>query len=181
VDRYHAGVYGYLRRQATARVGAVHVVLNMLTREGEDFSFVNLDGDMQPVEAWIEWPAIPGDAGRARLDKPDRIYVFDGEETVFYHPRRREAYRAVGAGVDMDPFWPAAWVREILNRPANKVEVLAREESAGRGRMLLREHAAPGRRLEPSFLGDFDRETEVVWDLATQRVHHPRRSTSSST
>jgi hypothetical protein len=41
--------------------------------------------------------------------------------------------------------------------------------------MLLREHAAPGRRLEPSFLGDFDRETEVVWDLATQRLLELRR------
>ena len=161
--------------QATAQAGAAHVVLEMLTREGEDFSFVNLDGDMQPVEAWLELPKTPGDSGRARLDKPDRIYVFDGAETVFYHPHRREAYRVVGAGVDMDVFWPAAWVREIQNRPAEGIEVLAHEESSDRGRILLREKAAPGRRLEPSFLGDFDRETEVVWDLATQRLLELRR------
>jgi hypothetical protein len=154
--------------QATARTNAVHVILRMLTREGEDFTFVNLGGELQPVEAWV-------DSGRARMDKPDRITVFDGKETVFYHPSRREAFRSAGSGIDTDLFWPAAWVREIQSRPGGEVEVLSRDTSGGRGRILLREKAAPGRRLAPSFLGDFDRETEVVWDLETQRLLGLRR------
>ena len=39
---------------ATERAGAVHLVVRMLGRDGEDFSFVNLKGEMTEVEAWIE-------------------------------------------------------------------------------------------------------------------------------
>jgi len=155
---------------ATSRANAAHVVLNMLTRQGEDFSYVNLDGELERVEAWVEWPLRPEDPGRARIDKLDRIYRFDGEETIFYHPKRNEAFRGAGRGVDLDLFWPAAWVRQIQNLPDDDVEVLAHEEKGGKGWLVLREKGASIAPLEPSFLGDFDRETEVEWDLKTERL-----------
>ena len=139
----------------------------MLGRDGEGFSFVNLKGEMTEVEAWIEWPGMPGDPGRARVAKHDRIRQFDGTETVLYFPGRNEAYRFEASGVNLELFWPAAWVRYIQNLPTPGVEIVSHDESAGRGRLLLRERGADTTPLEPSFLGGFDRETEIEWDLKT--------------
>ena len=161
--------------RATGDTGAVHLVMRMRTREGEDFSFVNLAGDMQKVEAWLQWPRLSGDPARARMEKGDRIYCFDGKETIFYHPRRREALRRPGPGVDFDLLWPAAWVKTIQNTPAGGVEVVTHDERGGRGRLVLREKGRSTEPLVPSFLGDFDRDTEVVWDLATHRLLGLRR------
>jgi hypothetical protein len=152
---------------ATEKAGAVHLVVRMLARDGEDFSFVNLDGEMSEVEAWIEWPRMPGDPGRARVEKRDRIRQFDGSATVVYFPGRNEAYRFESSGVNLELFWPAAWVRTIRNLPTPDVEIVSHEENAGRGRLLLRERGADTKPLEPSFLGGFDRETEIEWDLQT--------------
>jgi hypothetical protein len=170
--------YGTVLRsvvEATDRVEAVHVVMTVRGREGEDFSFVDPDGTPLRVEAWVELPRGPGESGRARLEKADRIYLFGPEETIAYHPERGEAYRGSGGSIDPELFWPAAWVRELQNRPTDDVELLEHEESQGLGRMVLRERGQdPGRR-RPAFLGEFDRETEVEWDLATQRLTGLRR------
>jgi len=152
---------------ATERAGAVHLVVRMLGRDGEDFSFVNLDGEMMKVEGWIEWPRMPGAPGRARVEKHDRMRQFDGAETVVYFPGRNEAYRFEASGVNLELFWPGAWVRYIQNFPTPGVEVVSHDESAGRGRLLLRERGADTSPLEPTFLGSFDRETEIEWDLKT--------------
>jgi hypothetical protein len=161
--------------QATDGARAVHIVLQMLTRQGEDFSYVNLEGQPQRVEVWIEWPQQPGDTGRARIDKTDRIYLFDGTDTLFYHPLRREVFKRKGGGVPRELFWPAAWVRQIRNRSNDDVEVVEHDELSTRGRLLIREQGAAVDPLEPSFLGDFDRETEVEWDPETNLLTGLRR------
>lgn len=161
--------------RATETARAVHLVLSVLTREGEDFGYVNLEGEPQEVEVWVEWPRQPGDPGRARIDKKDRIYVFDGSETVYYHPLRGEAFRQKGAGFGYELFWPAAWVRQIRNLSNDEVEVLAHDEAGGRGRLVLREKGTPVAPLRPSFLGEFDRETEIEWDLESNRLIDLRR------
>jgi hypothetical protein len=160
---------------ATDRIQAVHVVLRMLTREGEDFSYVNLGGEPERVEAWIEWPQGPGEPGRARMDKTDRIYNFDGTGTVFYHPKRNEAFQGRGRGIDHDLFWPAAWVRYLRSIPTGEVEVVEHYESGGKGSLVLRQKGAPVDGLDPSFLGDFDREIEVEWNTDTHLLTGLRR------
>jgi hypothetical protein len=161
--------------RATGEVGAAHIVLRVLAREGEDFSFVNLEGDPQEVEAWIQWPGPAGDPGRALINKGDRIYWFDGKETIAYHPQRREALRGEGRGVDLELFWPAAWVRRIQGAPAEDMEVIDHEEARGKGRLALRERGLPTSGRAPAFLAEFDRETEVEWDLGTRRLTGLRR------
>jgi len=161
--------------EATGEAGAVHMVLRMLTREGEDFPYVNLEGDLQEVEVWLQNPLQPGDRGRARVEKPDRIYCFDGKETIFYHPTRREATRGPGMYGGLDLFWPAGWVRQILHSPSPGVEVLEHVEADGTGRLVVREKGAEMGGRAPSSIGEFDRETEVVWDLATRRLAGLRR------
>jgi hypothetical protein len=154
--------------EATSQVNAVHVVVRMLTREGEDFTYVHTDGSPERVEAWVQWSRKPGEAGRMRIDKRDRIYSFDGTESIFFHPLRGEAYRGRGAGLNIDLFWPAAWVQQIRSLPAEGVEVLEHSEKDGRGHLLLREKGVDTGPRDAAFLGEFDRETEVEWDLQSR-------------
>jgi len=159
--------------QATGEVRAVHMVLHMLTRDGEDFGYVNLDGGtLRPVEVWLEAPGVAGDHGRARIEKADRAFTFDGDESILYLQRSREAYRSVG--FDSDLFWPAAWVRHLQHLPAEGVDVLDYAEQDGQGRLLLRARGVAMKPLEPAFFGQFDRETEIVWNLDTDRLQELR-------
>ncbi len=156
---------------ATGEAPAAHLVLSVRTRPGEDFPFVNVEGDLQKVEVWIREPVGAEARGRARVEKADRIYCFDGVETVFYQPRSREAYRAPGMYGGLDLFWPSAWVREIQSGLARGVQGVSLDERGGTRRLVLREKAAelhPSAR--PSFFQDFDRETEIEWDPSTHRL-----------
>ncbi len=159
---------------ATSGAGAVHMVLRMLTRDGEDFSFVNLEGDeLQLVEVWLQDPQGPNDSGRARLVKNDRVYDFDGEHALLYLPGRKEVYE--DTGFDSDLFRPGAWVRQLQHLPPVNVQVLAHERRGNEERMLLRASGVPTSPLEPSFFDQFDRETEVIWNVATNRLKDMRR------
>jgi len=160
--------------EATGGARAVHMVLRMLTRDGEDFSYVNLEGgELLPVEVWLQEPMGKDDAGRARLVKSDRIFNFDGREAVLYLPGPTEAYR--DAGFDRDLFRPGAWLRQLQHLPPVDIKVLAHERRSGEERLLLRARGVSTSPLEPSFFNQFDRETEVVWDVATRRLKGFRR------
>ncbi len=160
--------------QATGEVRAVHMVLRMLTREGEDFWYVNLETrELQPVGVWLEGPLEKGGVRRARVEKADRIYCFDGQQSVLYFRRQKEAYK--GIALDSRVFWPAEWVRRLQQLPPERVEVLAHDEKDGEGRLLLRAKGVPMAPLEPAFFHQFDRETEIVWDLETHRLKGVRR------
>jgi hypothetical protein len=159
--------------EATEGADAVHVVLRMRTRPGEDFSYVDPKGDFMRVAAWIESPL--GEGGRARIEKSDRAYSFDGSETVLYMTRSHEAYRTPGRAIDQNLFWPAAWIDQVRNLPKKGVEILRHEENGGVGLMVLKERGADTSPREPAFLGEFDRETELEWDPATKRLTALRR------
>jgi len=159
---------------ATGEADAVHVIMSVRTREGEDFLFVDPHGALMRVDAWVEWPRVAGAAGRLRIEKSDRIYSFDGARAVLYLPSRNEAYR-IGSGLNLELFWPAAWVRHLQSLPSKGVEVIDRRESERRGRLVLREAGAVIENREPAFLGEFDRETEVEWNLETERLTGLRR------
>jgi hypothetical protein len=158
---------------ATGAVPAVHVVLRVLSREGEDFDFVDLDAPAPlTYEAWIEMPG-DGRPGRARISKGDRVYAFDGTETITWHPPRNEASRTKGCALDLEQFWPAAWVRGI--RDSSSAVVREHREERGSGTLVLREPGVGVRGRAPAFLQEFDRETEITWALGTNRLTGLRR------
>jgi len=68
----------------TADAAAVHYVLHRLTREGEDFSFVDLAGPGLTVDVWVEAPGSTGDPVRFRKGKSDRVVAYDGKSTVLH-------------------------------------------------------------------------------------------------
>jgi hypothetical protein len=159
---------------ATGNAEAVHVVLSARTREGEDFAYVQVDGAMQRIEAWLENPHhAPG--GRARIQKDDRVYVFDGRETTRYLRRGNEALRFAGGGVEAEAFWPAGWVQLVAKAAPSSVQVLAQGDEGDTARVLVFEKGVSSAPLPPSFLHEFDRETELVWDRRSERLLSMRR------
>ena len=154
----------------TGAARAVHMVMQTLGREGEDYGFVNLGGTPLRMELYVVAPRGEKDRGEFRIEKPDRLTVFDGKEFVHFFKARNEAMRSEPGGLTSAGYWPANWIRNIQQLSADKAELLVRQEKAGRGRIVFREKGVDTRPLAPSFLGDFDRETEIVWDLATGRL-----------
>jgi hypothetical protein len=155
---------------ATGAARGVHLVMQTLGRGGEDFSFVNIGGTPLRMEMYIVAPHGEKDRGAFRIEKADRLTVFDGKAFVHYFKARNEAMKSEPAGLTSAGYWPANWIRNIQQISADKAQLFLREKNDGRGRIVLGEKGVDTRPLAPSFLGDFDRETEIVWDLATGRL-----------
>jgi hypothetical protein len=66
-------------------------------------------------------------------------------------------------------------VRHLRQLPTAGVEIVSREENAGRGRLVIRERGVETGPRQPVFLGEFDRETEVEWDLETHLLQGLKR------
>jgi hypothetical protein len=162
--------------RASGSAAAVHIVMRVRSRAGEDFEFVDLSAEPRTYEAWIEMPGGDGEPGRARVSKGDRISACDGRETITFHPPRGEAFRSPGCAVRVETFWPAAWVSRL--RAAAQVagtEVRENTEGPDEGRLVLREPGIAVEGREKAFLDEFDRETEITWSPGTRRLTGLRR------
>jgi hypothetical protein len=116
---------------------------------------------------WIRWPA-GADHGAMKIDKPDRVYSFDGRESIRYLPPQREALRSSGGSLDLSLFWPAAWVQNLIDTPPDGVQVLSREESPGR--LLLRIKGKDVQGRDPAWLEEYEREVEILWDASSKHL-----------
>ncbi|MDM7916598.1 MAG: hypothetical protein QUU85_15240, partial [Candidatus Eisenbacteria bacterium] len=148
---------------------AVHLVLSSRTDPREEFSFVDLSREPDKVEAWIRWPRGEGDRGAMRVETRDRLYSFDGKTTLHWLRQSRDAWRAAGGQPKYEYLWPAAWLQKIVEMDQT-ARIVRREEKEGSGILLLH-WAAPERKgLPPAFFEDYEREAEIRWDLATDRL-----------
>jgi hypothetical protein len=182
---------------ASSESPCVHLVMQTRTKPGEEFSYVNLGGDLQRIEAWVVWPdgangggaagiagaaggtGAPGNAGvagnvggrgRVRMEKSDLIYLFDGKETVYYRPQQREGHRYPGGQPNYEEFWPAAWLRQLSGLPSDGAEVVSRDEGGPTGRMVLRFKGVLVEGRSPAWFEEYDREVEVEWETASHRL-----------
>ena len=162
--------------RATGSAPAVHVVMRVWSRKGEDFGFVDLAGEPQTFEAWIEMPGSGGSPSRALVTKGDRVYACDGRETITFHPPHGEAIRSAGCAVDVETFWPAAWVLQLRAAAlATGVEVRERGEERGSARLVLREPGVGVSGRGKAWLEEYDRETEITWKPGSNRLTGLRR------
>ena len=155
---------------ASGRTEVVHVVMQVLSREGEDFEYVDVNAPPMLYDAWIERPQGAGGPVRARLTKGDRIYACDGQNMITYHPLRNEAMKSPGCSIDLDLFWPRAWVEGLLDDDAGGVRIVQHDEAGGKGRILLTEPGTGSAGRGPAFLKEFDRETEITWNLSNHML-----------
>jgi len=159
---------------ASGNVAAVHLTLRALSRDGEDFSYVNLQGSMQPLEVWVEAPTKTTASGRMRVEKSDRMYVFDGKTSTFYFPSRNEVLRQSGGKIDYRVLWPATWVDEIW-KASSSLRVVSYDETNGRARMVTHQDGPAMNGRQPAHFDDFERETELEWDLGSKQLTGLRR------
>jgi hypothetical protein len=149
----------------TSDAAAVHYILHRLTRESEDFSFVELDGPGLTVDVWVEAPPSAGAPARFRMSKADREVAYDGRQTLLHMIATNEAYRSEGLNTRGSALWPARWIRELRERPGDRVKQLLYEEVDGEARLVFSEPGADTSPLPKAFLGDYERETELRWSL----------------
>jgi len=156
--------------RASGLADAVHLVMNVRSDAREDFDFVVPDGPMRRIEGWIRWPQGTGDRGAMRLDSEGRQYTFDGTTTTHFVRASNEAWRATGGRPKLELLWPAAWVQGLIDLPQEGGRVVAREERAGEGRLRIHWDAPALGDRAPGFFEDYEREVEVRWDRASQRL-----------
>ncbi len=154
----------------TSDAALVHYILHRLTREGEDFSFVELDGPGLTVEVWVEAPQPTGEPARYRMGKSDRVIAYDGQQTVLHMTKMNDAYRYEGVNTRGAALWPAGWIRELREHPGDDVKQLLYEEAEGEARLVYSESGVDTSPLPKAFLGDYDRETELRWSLDTHAM-----------
>lgn len=155
--------------EATGEAPAVHLVVRVLSREGEDFGIVDPEAPaMLTYEAWIEMPRGAGGPGRARVRKGGREYACDGSEMVLWFPQHGEAIRSAGCAIERDLFWPEDWIRQI--GASQSAEMLGHAQGRGRATLLLREPGVVVEGRAPAHLREFDRETEIDYDTGTRRL-----------
>ena len=56
----------------------MHISARMRTVPGDNFTMIDLDAPLVPVEVWKQ----AGDPPKARVEKPGRVLVFDGQSTT---------------------------------------------------------------------------------------------------
>lgn len=162
---------------ATGFKGGVHLVMNVREQGNEEFGYVDLDGKMVRMEAWVQWPAgdaDKSDKGRMRIDKPDWIYSFDGTGVVYYWPDLRMAKKHDVGSARLDLLWPAAWVEDMMDLPRGG-KILEHVEQEGEGRILVSWPAPDLNGREPKWFNDFPREVEIRWNLSTKQLMGMRR------
>lgn len=70
--------------EAAAHLSSVYIKLNVRTLPADNFEMIGLDYDFVPHEMWKEF----GQSPKWRVEKPGRVAVMDGEESLLWiHPR----------------------------------------------------------------------------------------------
>jgi hypothetical protein len=90
--------------EAVPGVSSVHLVAQMRTDPGDDFSSMNADGHLVRVEVWRQF----GEQPKWRVEKPGRVAVMDGTSTIML---LRPA--TVVKGPASEAAFDAGWILEL--------------------------------------------------------------------
>jgi hypothetical protein len=152
----------------------LHFVGAVRSRPGEPFDYIAVDVPLQDQEIWIE--AGPYGPTRMRLEKPDRLFTFDGETTLFVNRRTAEYAESPGGHVPDHLLDPQMWLRRLIDRYGDEVKIETRETADGRDiEATVLETGVPVEGREPAFWNEFDRRTEIRWDRDSNRLLEMRR------
>lgn len=153
----------------------LHFVGAVRSRAGEPFNYVAVDAPLQDQEIWIEMG--PYGPTRMRLEKPDRVFTFDGDTTRFVNRRTGEYAESPGGHVPGQLIDPQLWLHGLIDRYGDAVKIETREINDGRDiEATVVETGVPVEGREPAFWNEFDRRTEIRWDRETNRLLEMRRT-----
>jgi hypothetical protein len=151
--------------QAMERLHTVHIIGRMRSPAGDNFETIGAEYDFLPLEMWRQY----GSPERWRVEKPGRVVVRDGEQSLLYISKTNEAMKAGAAAGFVE------WLRPLLD-PST---VLADElEAARQGKAQARVTKANGelaltitRRAQGDFANDWLKNKAI--DYADHvRVYH---------
>ncbi len=91
--------------QAMAQLRSLHITGQIRTLPGDNFELIGTDLQFLPIEMWRDYRTPL----RWRVEKPGRVVVMDGQESILYLPDRPEAMK----GTPQTGF--VAWLLPLLS------------------------------------------------------------------
>ncbi len=124
--------------RAIAKLTSVHLRGQLRTLPADNFSYIDANSEFYPVELWKQFePEL-----KWRVEKPGRVAVMDGQQTLLYLKTANEAFKVARPA-------PSAFDTDWLHRIANLSNTISNElrlaQAQGWKLGLTEETAADGR------------------------------------
>jgi hypothetical protein len=124
--------------KAVAKLTSIHLRGQLRTLPADNFSYIDANSAFYPIELWKQFPPEP----KWRIDKPGRVIVMDGLQTVMYIKPAKEAVKLpqpTSSAFDTD------WLHRIANLSDTINNELRLAQTQGWKLDLAEETAADGR------------------------------------
>jgi hypothetical protein len=124
--------------RAIAKLTSIHLRGQLRTLPADNFSYIDASNDFYAIELWKQFPP----ESKWRIEKPGRVIVMDGQQTVMYIKPAKEAVR-------FPQPTPSAFDTDWLHRIANLSDTINNElrlaQAQGWKLDLAEETAADGK------------------------------------
>ena len=121
--------------RAVAKLSTIHLRGQLRTLPADNFSYIDANSAFYPIELWKQFPPEP----KWRIEKPGRVIVMDGLQTVMYIKPAKEAVKLpqpTSIAFDTD------WLHQIANLSDTINNELRLAEAQG-WKLDLAEETAP--------------------------------------
>jgi hypothetical protein len=124
--------------QAIAKLTTIHLRGQIRTQPADNFSFIDADNDFYPIELWKQFePDL-----KWRVEKPGRVAVMDGQQTMVYIKPGKVGYRIPRPAPSA---FDTEWLQQIANLSNTLSNELRHAQAQGWKLDLKEETAADGR------------------------------------
>ncbi len=124
--------------KAVAKLTSIHLRGQLRTLPADNFSYIDANSPFYPIELWKQFPP----EAKWRVEKPGRVALMDGQQTLLYIKTAKEAVKFPQPA-------PSAFDTDWLHRIANLSETMDNElrlaQAQGWKLDLTEETAADGR------------------------------------
>ena len=124
--------------RAIAKLGTVHLQGQLRTLPADNFSYIDANSAFYPIELWKQFSPEP----KWRIEKPGRIIVMDGLQTVMYIKPAKEAVKLPQPTTNA---FDTDWLHQIANLSDTINNELRLAQAQGWKLDLAEETAADGR------------------------------------
>jgi hypothetical protein len=124
--------------KAVAKLTSIHLRGQLRTLPADNFSYIDANSAFYPIELWKQFPP----EAKWRIEKPGRVIVMDGQQTVMYIKSAKEAVKVpqpTSSAFDTD------WLHRIANLSDTINNELRLAQAQGWKLDLAEETAADGR------------------------------------
>jgi hypothetical protein len=157
--------------KAVAKLTSIHLRGQLRTLPADNFSYIDANNAFYPIELWKQFPPEP----KWRIEKPGRVIVMDGQQTVMYIKSAKEAVKLpqpTSSAFDTDWLHRIANLSDTINNELRlaqaqgwKLDLAEKTAADGRLKSIVTVHAKCG-------LPDDDyAKNKFFHDADTRRVY----------